>query len=130
MRRLKPQLTYANVTATLALVVAVAGGGTAIAVSAKKNSVTTKSIKNFNVTSKDLGGIRVVTNPLQAGAQIGTASCGAGERLIGGGVEPIGPAAGSTDLKGSYPSGNGWAGVIGLGGAQAVALCLKVKPGL
>ena len=41
MQRLRRHLSYANVTATLALVIAIAGGTTAIAGSAKapKNSV-------------------------------------------------------------------------------------------
>ena len=54
--KLKPRLSYANVTATLALLVAVAGGTTALAGVAKapKNSVVAKSIKNGNVTAKKL----------------------------------------------------------------------------
>ena len=41
MRRLRRHLTYANVAATLALLIAIAGGTTAIAGSnAPKNSVT------------------------------------------------------------------------------------------
>ncbi len=56
MDRIKPHLTYANVTATLALIVAVAGGTTAIAMkaTAPKNSVVSKSIRPYNVTARDL----------------------------------------------------------------------------
>ena len=56
MNWLRRHLTYANVTATLALVIAVAGGTTAIAMkaTAPKNSVTTKSIRPYNVTARDL----------------------------------------------------------------------------
>ena len=55
MNWLRRHCTYANVAATLALVIAVAGG-TAIArnATAPKNSVTTKSIRPFNVTARDL----------------------------------------------------------------------------
>ena len=61
MRRLKPHLTYANVAATVALIIAVAGGTTAIAGSkAGKNTVASSSIKPYNVTARDLAGIRVV----------------------------------------------------------------------
>ncbi len=56
MHRLRTHLTYANVAATLALVIAVAGGTTAIAMkaTAPKNSVTSKSIRPYNVTARDL----------------------------------------------------------------------------
>ena len=56
MHRLRRHLTYANVAATLALVIAIAGGTTAIAMkaTAPKNSVTTKSIRPYNVTARDL----------------------------------------------------------------------------
>ncbi len=59
MDRLRRHLTYANVAATLALIVAVAGGTTAIAMkaTAPKNSVTTKSIRPYNVTAGDLSGL-------------------------------------------------------------------------
>ena len=55
MKPLKHHLTYANVVATLALIVAVAGGSTAIAISAKKapkNSVTSASIVDGSVTGR------------------------------------------------------------------------------
>ena len=61
MRRLKPHLTYANVAATAALIIAVAGGTTAIAGSkAGKNTVASSSIKPYNVTAPDLARIQVV----------------------------------------------------------------------
>ncbi len=59
-RRLRSKLSYSNVVATLALLVAISGGATAIAISAGKNTVTTKSIKPGNVTARDLGPIRTV----------------------------------------------------------------------
>ena len=61
MHRFRRHLTYANVAATLALFIAVAGGTTAIAGGkAAKNSVASSSIKPFNVTARDLAGIRLV----------------------------------------------------------------------
>ncbi len=56
MNWLRRNLSYANVTATLALIIAVAGGTTAIAMkaTAPKNSVASKSIRPYNVTARDL----------------------------------------------------------------------------
>jgi hypothetical protein len=123
MKKLMPRLSYANVTATLALIAAVAGGTTAIAVSkAPRNSVTSSSLKPYNVTAGDLAGIRMVTAVARGTA---TASCARGERLLGGG----GTAG---DLGGSFPINNNWvASVSGAAGqdATAYALCLKRKPG-
>ncbi len=54
---MRAKLSYANVTATLALIVAVAGGSTAIALSVGKNSVRASSIKAGNVTARELAGV-------------------------------------------------------------------------
>jgi hypothetical protein len=48
-------LTYANVVATIALVLAVSGGATAIALSLPKNSVTSKQLAKGAVKTVDLG---------------------------------------------------------------------------
>jgi hypothetical protein len=129
MRRLRRHLTYANVAATLALLIAIAGGTTAIAGSnAPKNSVTSSSIKPFNVTARDLAGIRIV----EADAQFSAfARCAKRERLVGGGGSPI-PPGGIVDLGVSRPGDNGW--FVQQGGGPdklmaAYALCLKGKPG-
>jgi hypothetical protein len=53
MRRPRPRLTYANVTATLALFLAVAGGTTAVALSGK-NSVKSDDIAHGAVRSGDI----------------------------------------------------------------------------
>jgi len=45
--RLRPKLTYANVIATLALVIAIGGGAYAVGVA--KNSVRSKQIKDGSV---------------------------------------------------------------------------------
>jgi hypothetical protein len=126
MQWLRRHLSYANVAATIALVVAVAGGATAIAGNnAPPNSVTSRSIKPFNVTARDLAGIRVV----QADGQFSAfAQCRRGDRLVaGGGSSPAGDSLGA-----SRPGGNGWFAQQGAGldtHVIAYALCLKTKPG-
>lgn len=62
MRRIRERLTYANIVATLALVVAIAGGGTAVAMAVAKNSVGSPQIINGSIKHKDLttGAIGVV----------------------------------------------------------------------
>jgi hypothetical protein len=125
MHRLKPHLRYANVAATLALIIAVAGGTTALAGSkAAKNSVASSSIKPFNVTAGDLAGSRIV----QVNGQVSAfAPCHRGERLLGGGGSTGGP------LGASRPGGNGWFVQQGSGPEDrlviAYAVCLKSKPG-
>jgi hypothetical protein len=126
MRRLKPHLSYANVAATLALIIAVAGGTTAIAGSkAAKNSVASSSIKPFNITARDLAGIRVV----QANGQFAAfAPCARNQRLLGGG----GSAPAGDSLGASNPGKNGWHVQQGNGPEThviAYAICLKGKPG-
>jgi hypothetical protein len=128
MRRIKRHLSYCNVAATLALLIAIAGGTTAIAGSkAPKNSIASSSIKPFNVTARDLAGIRVVqvSNPVNAFAR-----CSRNERLLGGGGSPIPPGG---PMGASRPGDNGWFVQQGTGPEDAVvaayALCLKAKPG-
>jgi hypothetical protein len=48
------RLTYANIVSTLALVVAVGGGGAAVAAGLQKNSVGSPQIKNGQVKTADL----------------------------------------------------------------------------
>jgi hypothetical protein len=106
MQRLRRHLTYANIAATLALIIAIAGGTTAIAGS-KIGAQDLKRIK-----------VRTSTATATAGRPIPIARCRAGEKLTGGGGEGIEGA--------SNPSGNGWA-VTGpvAGTAKAYALCLS-----
>jgi hypothetical protein len=127
MGRVRGHLSYANVTATVALLIAVAGGTAIAANNASKNSVTSSSIKPFNVTARDLAGTRVVEvdAPFSAFAQ-----CAKGERAIGGGGSSI--PAGFPDLAVSRPSGNGWLVQQGEGPntlMAAFAICLKAEPG-
>jgi hypothetical protein len=144
MHRIRPHLTYANVIATLALVLAAGGGATAIAISTGKNSVTSKSIKDGQVTAKDLGPIRVVraqatvpdpasmADTWSSGQVI--AHCRHGERVIGGGGAPSLAGNNQIAIYQSQIVGEGWA--VGLsqntGGAvtlTAFALCLRGDPG-
>jgi hypothetical protein len=129
MRGLKRHLTYANIASTLALIIAVAGGATAVAVSkAPKNSVASSSIKPFNVTARDMARVRVVEVNQQFSA---FAPCARGEQLLGGGGSPI-PPGGLVGLGVSRPGGNGWFVQQGDGPSRimaAYALCLAAKPG-
>lgn len=144
MERMRRRLSYANVVATLALVVAVAGGATAVAggFKALKNSVTSKSIKDGNVTARDLtAAVRVdtaasVSDPIAgdgnftfAGTQ---ANCPGGGRPIGGGVTTGG--INRVFVASSAMSATGWVGGVSsdAGGARqftVTAWCLIKKPG-
>lgn len=105
MRRLKPHLSYANVVATIALVVAVSGGATAVAITASKNSVTTQSIRKGAVRAKTLGPVvvRTATGDVQA-----TAKCAQGERVLGGGGTVDVQGAGAGAIQKSSPAADGW----------------------
>jgi hypothetical protein len=130
MKKLRGNLTYANVVATLALVIAVAGGSTAIAVTvnASKNSdvnkkgniraghVTTAKLAAAAVIASKLGAIEVVRSTRPNNAE---ADCPGGEQLLAGGAIGGGGPVGS-----SYPLGNGWF-VESTGTPTAFALCLK-----
>jgi hypothetical protein len=143
MHRLRRHLSYANVAATLALVIAVAGGTTAIAVSkgSKKSDVNKKgNIRGGRVTASKLAAGGVTASKL-AGIDIvqvsnvassATATCPDGERLIGGGAQENGQPAG-VNLAASAPSGNGWNARTNTSSPasrlDAYALCLKAAPG-
>ncbi len=104
LRNLKPKLTYANVVATLALIVAVSGGATAVAISVSKNSVTTKSIRKGAVTAPKLGKVerqdRNSDRPARPQRQ-----CQKGDQVLGGG----GFVSWSPEHSPiSTPTANGW----------------------
>ncbi len=106
MHRLRRHLSYANVAATLALIIAVAGGGTALAVaihSSKKSDinkkgnirvgrVTAKKLANGNVTAAKLAGIDVVQGSDTTTGDL--AICPPGELLLSGGAELTGSSSG------------------------------------
>lgn len=141
MNWLRRNLSYANVTATLALIIAVAGGTTAIAMkaTAPKNSVTTKSIRPFNVTARDLSRlieVRSQTAFRDPGSPDGTfaratatARCPVGSRVIsGGGFVDSDHAA----LIGSDPISEGWVVSATADGANqatitVIARCLSKR---
>lgn len=68
---LRPKLTYANVVATLALVLVVSGGTVYAAAKLGKNTVTSKAIKKGAVKGSDLGK-NAVTSPKVKDGSIGT----------------------------------------------------------
>ena len=103
-QQIKSKLTYANVVATIALVVAISGGATAIAITAGKNTVTTKSIKPGNVTARDLGPVKTVTKneTMTNEFHVLRVFCPPKSRVLtGGGV-------GGAALDGSSPVTGGW----------------------
>jgi len=141
MHRIRRHLTYANVAASLALVIAVAGGTTAIATksTAPKNSVTSKSIRPFNVTSRDLSrliqvfGTASFNDPQPpdgaATGNVAVATCPSGSRLVTGGGFVDSSAA---HIVGSSPGAQSWSvNAAGDGTNQAtitaIAWCLSKK---
>ena len=140
MTSLRGKLSYANVVATLALVLAVAGIPSAVAITAnkvKKNAVGTKQLKNGSVTAAKLANGNVTASKL-AGARVVTrtdpglgsrVACQAPERLVAGGAKATGDAVTLSIPDSSDP--NAWFAGVGLGGtsATAYAVCLKDSPG-
>jgi hypothetical protein len=143
MHGLRRHLSYANVAATLALVVAIAGGTTAIAGSAKapKNSVVSRSIKPGNVTAKDLSttmnisATSAVTDPSpfdhEYAVGSAVAQCPPGTRALsgGGGTEGV-----RRVLEFSGRAGEGWRVSIGTDDpvptqVSATVTCLLATPG-
>jgi hypothetical protein len=143
--KLRRNFSYANVTATIALIAAVGGGTTAIALQGR-NSVRTDDIKPGHVTGNDLSQIRVVRRlgtVIDASDQNGEvwsgnfviAKCPKGTRLISGGgrIDPVG-ASGKGAITRSEPKGNGWQVTGNQDTGQpatirASALCLKRRVG-
>ena len=138
MQKLRRKLTYANVVATLALIVAVAGGSTAVAVTvnaARKKSdvnkkgniragrVTAKKLADGNVIAAKLAGIDIVQG---SGADRANADCPSGERLLAGGAK-INSGPPGAALIDSAPSGNRWEAITNTGPADvtAYAICLR-----
>ena len=114
MNSIRSKLSYANVVSTLALIVAIGGGTTAVAISGK-------------VGAKDLAKIKIrkVGSPPNVSRVGVKARCRKGERLLSGGAE----MASNGILQASRPEGNGWR-AEGAGGGfptsgSAYALCLR-----
>ena len=123
---IKRHLTYANVAATLALVIAVAGGTTAIAGSkAAKNTVASSSIKPYNVTAG------IWRDSDSSGHWLGSMLLRLAPRAsVSLAVEAV---TGGRAWASSRPGNNGWFVEQGTGPGDrlivAYALCLKAKPG-
>ena len=142
MARLRRHLSYANVAATLALVLAIGGGTTAIALKGK-NTVTTDDIRRGHVTARDLSTIRVVKKvyTLDDAAVDGVWSggffilpCPKGTRIISGGGNIAPSGLGEGAITRTDVNRNGWqisaAQDTGQPASVAVtALCLKRRPG-
>jgi hypothetical protein len=131
----RKHLTYANVVATLALIVAVAGIPSAVAITSKlkKNSVGTKQIKNGSITAAKIADGNV-TAPKLAAAHFVTQTtpptgslvrCNSPERLLSGGAVAFG---GFLTRSAPEPSTSQWA-YSGSGTLEGYALCLKATPG-
>jgi len=131
MTSVREKLTYANVMSTIAVVIAVAGGSTAVAISAKKapkNSVTSASIRDGSVTANDLAKVKITSVPFTK-----SVNCAPGEKLLGGGGFAFDASGQETTtglnrLQRSYPVDNGWV-TQGLDNSKAFALCLSARPG-
>jgi hypothetical protein len=109
----RPQLSYANVAATAALVIAVSGGGVAYAAyHVPKNSVISKSIVNGQVKGKDLRSSAVTGSKVADGSLgVSDLAAGARPRLVEGPVTNIGTltAVESTVTSVSFTApGNGY----------------------
>jgi hypothetical protein len=106
MGRIRPRLTYANVMVTL-LAFVVLGGGAYAASKLKKNSVTSATIRNGQVKTKDLAKNAVVSAKIKDG-QVGSADVKDGS--VGG--TDLTPAEGFhlVGQPGEPPFGNGGQG--------------------
>jgi hypothetical protein len=130
VNKLKPHLTYANVVATLALIVAVSGGATAVAVGLGKGSVGPKQLRKGAVRAQELGPV-IVRSQSGPGISQGFATCKKGERVLsGGGTVTSTSGGGAPVLFSSTPAGaRSWkvsgAGETGPVTATAHALCLR-----
>ena len=103
---LRRRLTYANVVSTLALVLAVGGGGFAVAAALKKNSVGPKQVKNESLKSQELKNEQAVK-----GEDVVDGS------LAGGDVQD-GSLAGGDVQDGSLAGGDVQDGSLGGGDVQ------------
>jgi hypothetical protein len=128
---IRTKLTYANVVSTLALIVAVAGGSTAIAISSKQKisgklikagTITTKQLKDGSITGPKLATIDRITVGGTANNST-KAECPQGAALISGGVT-------GNNVVQTTPSllSEGWFGATAGGPSFVAAMCLRATP--
>jgi hypothetical protein len=158
--RLRLRTTYADVTATLALFVAL-GGGAYAATALPANSVGSKQLKKHAVAtakiqSNAINGSKVLDNsltgadinesslakvpsaldkatyktaagtaPAGSAANVATATCDAGQHVVGGGVKLDTPGIGL--INDSYPdaSNTAWTAHVGNGSSGSSAATLS-----
>jgi hypothetical protein len=101
MNRLRSKLTYANVVATVALFLVIAGGSAFAASNVGKNSVGAKQIKNGAVTAAKIGNGAVteakIANGAVTGSKIGLGAVGAANINTSGLIVPNASHANSAD---------------------------------
>jgi hypothetical protein len=133
--RFGPRLTYANVTATLALFIALGGSGYA-ATQLARNSVGTAQLKNGAVTSAKVRDHSLTAADINASAlpkaaltvayktasasapassagNTATATCDSGQQVVGGGVKLDTPGIGL--VNDSFPDSNNTAWTVRVG---------------
>lgn len=116
---MRSKLTYANVMSTLAVVLAVAGGTSAVAgIKLGKGSVGKRELAKGAVTAKALGRTVIRVEENAAGGAV--TSCAKGERLLSGGT--LAGIVSST--RPSESIANSWDGA-GSAPATVYALCLR-----
>jgi hypothetical protein len=132
--RFHPRLTYANVTATLALFIALGGSayaGTQLAhnsvgtLQLKNNAVTGAKVRDHSLTAADLNTATPAasvaltyktasgTAPAGSAANTATATCDSGQQVVAGGVKLDTPGIGL--INDSYPdsSNTAWTARVG-----------------
>lgn len=126
---MRAKLTYANVMSTIAVVLALTGGATAVAVGLGKGSVGPRELKKGAVRGQELGPV-VMRKRTGPGVGQGIVRCNKGERVIGGGGIAAPTGGGTVSLTQSEPLPNGWA-AAGTGASAAgatvtaFAMCLR-----
>jgi hypothetical protein len=135
----RKHLTYANVVATLALIVAVAGIPSAIAITSKlkKNSVGTKQIKNGSITAAKIADGNVtgpklapitVEQALRTGIDAQAGCPTVGQRLLGGGAEAVNGGSLTASAAANGTAAVWTVGSFGSPTTFAQALCLSGTP--